>query len=289
MAEDKQLTVAELLARARQDNPDAPEPGKRRRRRSIEEGGVTVAELTGSFKAVDAAPAQSRHSSVPMEDPEDPKLAAVQEREQQAEDEQKAPEQVEEEALEQETPEPEAAEQEAPEAEAGTPEVETPEVETEEPLPSEEDTGVIEKVETEDAAATGIMPTVEDEEPEFNRAAAFELNQPEEGGSTALSEVDEQAVDTQPESEEEEEGIGIGALIGLVVLGVIVGVIIFLGFQFLWARLAAWMVAIAAIVVTVALVFGVKALRTASDGVSMTLAGIVGLVVTFGPAALYYL
>ena len=73
MSEDKQLTVAELLARAQKTNPDV---GKRpRRRRSLEEGGVSVAELTGSFKAVDARPAEAKHSSVPLDAPAEPKPA----------------------------------------------------------------------------------------------------------------------------------------------------------------------------------------------------------------------
>lgn len=70
MPEDKQLTVAEILARAQQDNPDVG--ARRRRRRSLEEGGVSVAELTGSIKKVEARPVESRHSSVPIDAPAKP-------------------------------------------------------------------------------------------------------------------------------------------------------------------------------------------------------------------------
>ena len=42
---EKQLTVAELMARAQEENPES-QP-RRRRRRSLDEGGVSVAELTG--------------------------------------------------------------------------------------------------------------------------------------------------------------------------------------------------------------------------------------------------
>lgn len=70
MPEDKQLTVAEILARAQQDNPDAG--ARRRHRRSLEEGGVSVAELTGSIKKVEARPVESRHSSVPIDAPAKP-------------------------------------------------------------------------------------------------------------------------------------------------------------------------------------------------------------------------
>ena len=66
---DKQLTVAELLARAEKENPSGPR--RPRRRRSLEDGGVSVAELTDSFKKVDAKPAEVKHSSVPIDAPSD--------------------------------------------------------------------------------------------------------------------------------------------------------------------------------------------------------------------------
>ena len=52
MSEEK-LTVAELLAR-RQKEGAPSEPPRRRRRRSLEEGGVSVQELTGSIPRVKA-------------------------------------------------------------------------------------------------------------------------------------------------------------------------------------------------------------------------------------------
>src|SRR5699024_4749733 len=74
MAEDKQLTVAELLARSakereRRGSADtaAREEGgreapRRRRRRRLDEGGISVAELPGSIKRVKAQPSRPRHS-----------------------------------------------------------------------------------------------------------------------------------------------------------------------------------------------------------------------------------
>ena len=56
---DKQLTVAELLARAENGNSDSNR--RPRRRRSLEDGGVSVAELTDSFKKVDVKPVEGRH------------------------------------------------------------------------------------------------------------------------------------------------------------------------------------------------------------------------------------
>lgn len=76
MSDDKQLTVAELLARAGKEKSDGDgAPGsrgagkdgsdkpRRRRRRSMEDGGVSVAELTGSFPKVKAKPKESKHGS----------------------------------------------------------------------------------------------------------------------------------------------------------------------------------------------------------------------------------
>lgn len=82
MSDDKQLTVAELLARAGKEkkdadgapgrrgssDKDAAEKPRRRRRRSMEDGGVSVAELTGSFPKVKAKPKESKHGS-PIDEP----------------------------------------------------------------------------------------------------------------------------------------------------------------------------------------------------------------------------
>ena len=65
---DEQLTVAELLARAGRNDPSTDKP-RRRRRRSLEDGGVSVAELTGSIPRVKAVPAESRHSAIPIDAP----------------------------------------------------------------------------------------------------------------------------------------------------------------------------------------------------------------------------
>lgn len=57
MADEKQLTVAELLARNAKEHAGAESEGgsrRRRRRRSLEDGGVSVAELTGNLEKVTA-------------------------------------------------------------------------------------------------------------------------------------------------------------------------------------------------------------------------------------------
>lgn len=62
---DKQLTVAELLAKAGKEGASSNQ--RTRRRRSIEDGGVTVAELTGRIPKVDAKPAEAKHSNQPLD------------------------------------------------------------------------------------------------------------------------------------------------------------------------------------------------------------------------------
>ncbi|WP_284853636.1 tripartite tricarboxylate transporter TctB family protein [Corynebacterium sp. MSK072] len=68
MADEKQLTVAELLARNNKDRTDKDEKTSRRRRRSLDEGGVSVAELTGSLKKVKSTPPEAKHTNVSIDD-----------------------------------------------------------------------------------------------------------------------------------------------------------------------------------------------------------------------------
>lgn len=289
MAENKQLTVAELLARARQENPDSgdEEQPKRRRRRSLEEGGVSVAELTGSFKAVDAAPQEAKHSSVPIDAPA-------------------------------EEAEADSGSESAEVSEASEPKQDSEKAE-ERKGPSDEDTGVINKVDdtapaekkaekkpekkpAPQPAETGVMPRVdhvdelEDAERSSQAAAGAGV-----AGSTKASAVDEQktpdrtpaerpaedvaAADDSDDSDDD-SGLNIAAVLGLALLGIVIGVAIFLGFQQLWANVSSWLVVVCALIVTAVMVGAVKVLRTASDGLSMTLAALVGLVITLGPAAL---
>ena len=66
MADKNKLTVAELLARdkkARGEKGGKDEKRSRRHRRSLDEGGISVAELTGNLKKVEASPAEAKHTS----------------------------------------------------------------------------------------------------------------------------------------------------------------------------------------------------------------------------------
>lgn len=64
MSEEGKLSVADLLAR---QGGEQTTSRPRRRRRSLEEGGVSVAELTGNLPVVDSVPEQPRHTSVPLD------------------------------------------------------------------------------------------------------------------------------------------------------------------------------------------------------------------------------
>ncbi|HHT59432.1 CPBP family intramembrane metalloprotease, partial [Corynebacterium stationis] len=84
--------------------------------------------------------------------------------------------------------------------------------------------------------------------------------------------------------EDEEDGkLSAVSIVVLALIGIILGAIVFKGFEVLWGRFDRIIVSILALVVTGAMVGIVHALRTARDSVSMTLAAVVGLVLTFGP------
>ena len=90
-------------------------------------------------------------------------------------------------------------------------------------------------------------------------------------------------VDEEPEQENK---MSVFAIIMMAIVGVVLGVVVFLGFEMLWERLNKWIVAVLAVGVTLGMVGIIHALRTSRDGFSMVLAGIVGLVMTFGPLAI---
>lgn len=242
MSEDQQLTVAELLARAQKDNPDAGK--RRRRRRSLEEGGVSVAELTGSLKRVDARPPEPKHSSVPIDPPEE-------QAKEKASGAASAPREVEVEKVEVKRPEQSAAADSAAPAESA-----------ESSAPSADETAVLPKV------GSGVSRPVK-VAPEKSAAA--------DSADSATPEVTEVADDA-------DDSINPIMLVLLVFFGLILGVLGFLAFQWIWANAATAVAVIAGIVAVVAVIFGVKALRTGNDALTVTMAGIAAAVMAFGPA-----
>lgn len=220
---DKQLTVAELLARAANEGPTTDVP-RRRRRRSLEDGGISVAELTGSIPAVKEKPAESKHSSVPIDPPEaEPDVVVT------------------EEVVEEE-----------------------PQV----PTPATDQTVIFQKIDADDEDAD--VDKQEEEEAATGEIPALEAPEPE-----AELEIVEEA--------EVEEKTSLTGIILMTIIGVVLGVVVFKGFELLWENLSRPIVAALAVVVTGVMVGVVKALRTSNDGLSMFLAAVVGLVMTFGP------
>lgn len=342
MAEEKQLTVAELLARNAKEREgraekrasaketegaEAQEAPRRRRRRSLDEGGISVAELTGSIKRVEAEPARSRHSSTSDSPAAVTRASKTTEKPAESKSsEAKAPE-----AKPEAKPAAKAGEKaDAKEASKGTAAAKSAEakptdakpaakasekIEKKAEKPANDDTTVIQKVDApaEDSskakdaaagpkaaktdettvmpaqpatAATGVKaaeaktatasPAAKDTESTGEIPVVEDERQPD---SAKLAQRDDAELD-----EAEEDGkLSAVSIVVLALVGIMVGAIVFKGFEVLWGRFDRIIVSILALVVTGAMVGIVHALRTARDAVSMSLAGVVGLILTFGP------
>lgn len=342
MAEEKQLTVAELLARNAKEREgraekrasaketegaEAQEAPRRRRRRSLDEGGISVAELTGSIKRVEAEPARSRHSSTSDSPAAVTRASKTTEKPAESKSsEAKAPE-----AKPEAKPAAKAGEKaDAKEASKGTAAAKSAEakptdakpaakasekIEKKAEKPANDDTTVIQKVDApaEDSskakdaaagpkaaktdettvmpaqpatAATGVKaaeaktatasPAAKDTESTGEIPVVEDERQPD---SAKLAQRDDAELD-----EAEDDGkLSAVSIVVLALVGIIVGAIVFKGFEVLWGRFDRIIVSILALVVTGAMVGIVHALRTARDAVSMSLAGVVGLILTFGP------
>ena len=350
MAEDKQLTVAELLARsskererrgASEQGTDGTEAPRRRRRRSLDEGGISVAELTGSIKRVQSEPARSRHAETTTSAAS--AASATKKTSQPSASSTPA----------KSAPAKSAATSAKPASAAKpTPEVKA-EPEKKADTPSTDDTTVISKVEadaqkseakpsasksatadsataksaaakrtgaksadaksavakpTGSAAAkssasqapaakadeTTVMP-VQSPQATASSAKPAAAAGSAQAGDAATGEIPVVATGSQADSAElaerdyddveaEEDGkLSAVSIVVLALVGIILGAIVFKGFEVLWGRFDRILVSILALVVSGAMVGVVHALRTARDSVSMTLAGVVGLVLTFGP------
>lgn len=422
MSDDKQLTVAELLARAGKEDSDADgtsggraRSGKegsekpRRRRRSMEDGGgVSVAELTGSFPKVTAKPKESKHGS-PIDEPDGQGARGTQgsRGSRQVENAEKvgnatkaanAPKTAKETASKAESKAPHKAAANAPQspsgqtvvrkksktvtvgrkaddqastskaassgnkaaepaqtnagqptAKPGTPAPESTSAQgkpankatQQEPSvdksaatksatkrgaqtsPAADETAEISRVtdksessqaastKQQDAESTGEIPKVTDSPSNTAKqggtasASTRERRQadddtseiqsvPDSAAQDAAARRHEQApvyaggadLDDQDESVSEGEGMNPVAVILLALAGIVLGVVVFKGFEMLWDALNNYLVAALAVGVTGVMAGIVHALRTERDGLSMTLAVIVGLLLTFGPAVL---
>ncbi|MCK7662405.1 hypothetical protein M0E87_01805 [Corynebacterium sp. CCM 9185] len=341
---EKKLTVAELMARAAAEEGKGEDcaPRRRRRRRSLDEGGVSVAELTGSIPAVESKPAESRHSSVPLDtadrDSEETPVPDAGSRHSASVADEAAtsvtvpapPAVVGGEGAE--TPEENAGGSAGSDADKAPTTAETTPTDApgkpaesgsapESTRPSSDETVVLSVVTDDDPIrlTTGEFPSITPRQIQQERASAPSPvgtpEAPEEtpdaasGVPTPAIAVDEAPPttsmdtitagdagmpsadgiapsDTTPEGEDAvagQEKVSVVAVIGMILLGLIVGVALFFGFEKLWGHFDTAITAVLAIAVTCGIIGVVHALRTERDGLSMFLAGLAGLAVTFGP------
>lgn len=296
MADEKQLTVAELLERNKKAGGSERKP---RRRRSLEDGGISVAELTGSFKAVPAAPAQSKHAT-PIDEGDKAtasKASAGKASESAVADNKKA-----------ESAKPESAAADKKQAEA---------VKKAEPVKPASATANKKKA---DDTKTVVAPKVQAAKPESATADSTDLKQadkktpsnddtsiitkvkePQVGSSKLGSMVDTSSHDETKTAEPKTEVAKSDAdpsdeapvrsnpwaVTLLSIIGIVLGIAVFVVFDALWGGLAKWLVAILALIVTGAAVLVVRVMRTEKDRQSQILAGVAGLAMTFGPALLH--
>lgn len=251
MSEPKQLTVAEILARAQKENPELGT--RRRRRRSLEDGGVSVAELTGSIKKVEAKPAESRHSSVPIDAPA----------------EKPAPPAAPAKPVDSEAP---AA---APKVE---PKVEKPEVKKVERA-SEDETAVIKKVSDVPAAPAPKAEAPKTEAPK--PAPIVDLD----AAPTKVEELEE-LDEFEGAEDTEEAGVNPITLVLMVFLGVVLGILGFMLFKWLWTSTPTAVAAILGVITVAGSVYAARAIGTGRDWLSVGLAGVAAVVIAFGPALL---
>lgn len=261
MSEEGKLSVADLLAR---QGGEQTTSRPRRRRRSLEEGGVSVAELTGNLPVVDSVPEQPRHTSVPLDVEPEEALQA------QPEDADKADE---------------AEKADKP---AKTEKADVAAAKSDKPTPAADETKVIPKVKDQPeakSAAEPADPAVPAVSASFAPSERTETAQAAEehplfdAGDTSSEERDTEAVDT-----EDGARVSILAVILMSAIAVVLGAALFKGFEYLWANMGLPVAPILALLATAGIVGIVHVMRTERDRLSMLLAALAGAVLTFGPA-----
>lgn len=312
---DKQLTVAELLARAEKENPSGER--RPRRRRSLEDGGVSVAELTDSFKKVDVKPAEVKHSSVPIDAPSDtpkpaeakPANAAPAASKPQAGQSKRvevthvpakpdkaqpaAPKRAE--AAPVEAKQVEAKQAETKPAAAKPAQGESvklrPAAKPEAPkpaaapaaaaaAPAADETTVLRKVEAKPEAQRATA-----QPDDTNEIRAVDAPEPQRAEKDIFDEPAAE-LDEVGDFEVEEASVNPILLVLLVFFGVLLGVLGFLAFKWLWANTIAIVAVLLGIALIAGVVAAVGALGSNRDKITMTIAGLAAAVVAFGPALL---
>lgn len=322
---DKQLTVAELLARAEKENPSGAR--RPRRRRSLEDGGVSVAELTDSFKKVEAKPAEVKHSSVPIDAPSDtpkktptqapkpeptpaapkpepktePKpVSKVAPKPVQKAETKVAPKPADQPAQAESVklrPAAKPAEQapkpaEKPAAAPVSKPVSKP-VDKPAPAPAASTTTKVQPASDD----TTVLRKIEGEtEGKAEPVVKQELAQSDDTGEIRTVDapepqpredsLDAPEAEYDTDYEVEEASVNPILLVLLVFFGVLLGVLGFLAFKWLWANTMAIVAGLVGVAAVAAVVAAVGAMAGGRDKVTMIIAGLAAAVVAFGPALL---
>jgi len=309
---DKQLTVAELLARAEKENPSGAR--RPRRRRSLEDGGVSVAELTDSFKKVEAKPTEVKHSSVPIDAPSDtPKKTPTQAPKPEPKPVSKVapkpvqkaetkvapkpadkPAQAESVKLRpaakpaEQAPKPAEKPAAAPVSKPVSKPVDKPAPApaastTTKVQPASDDTTVLRKIEGETEGKA--EPVVKQELAQSDDTGEIRtVDAPEPQPREDSLDAPEAEYDTDYEIEE--ASVNPILLVLLVFFGVLLGVLGFLAFKWLWANTMAIVAGLVGVAAVAAVVAAVGAMAGGRDKVTMIIAGLAAAVVAFGPALL---
>ena len=328
MADKNKLTVAELLARdkkARGEKGGKDDKRSRRHRRSLDEGGISVAELTGNLKKVEASPAEAKHTSVSI-DEDAPVIRAPKTAD--ATDADSAKKSADKPAAKA-AAKPAASAPSAAQSTAKKPAAAGAVQEAaKKKQPSADDTAVIQRVDkakTDDAKSAATKPAAE--KPTADKASADKITAAKPvaekpkadkgakaagagaaaaGAGAAAAAVpaskkagvakDAEETGNLPKVEddkewieEEHEKLNPVSILLMIVAGILLAIVIFKGFEILWDSFPRLVVAILALCVTAIMVGVTHALRTARDGFSMFLAGFTGLILTFGPLLLVML
>ena len=126
-------------------------------------------------------------------------------------------------------------------------------------------------VSTPSTGDTTVIKKVEDE-PE---------TQLEDAATTEIDRVDD-ADPAEYEDAEDDGKLNPVSIILLALVGIVLGAVVYKGFEILWANFNKGLVAALAVAVTAAMAGVVHALRTDRDKAAIVLSIIVGLVLTFG-------
>lgn len=264
MSEEGKLSVADLLAR---QGGEQTTLRPRRRRRSLEEGGVSVAELTGNLPVVDSVPEQPRHTSVPLDVEPEEALQAQPEDADKAGNAEKA-----------EKVDKPAKTEKADEA-AAKPDKLTPAVDETKVIPKVKDQPEAKfAAEPADPAVPAVSALFAPSE-RTETAQAAEEHPLFDAGDTSSEECDTEALDT-----EDGARVSILAVILMSAIAVVLGAALFKGFEYLWANMGLPVAPILALLATAGIVGIVHVMRTERDRLSMLLAALAGAVLTFGPA-----